>query len=93
MANIKSAQKRSRQEVKRRSINLARTTALKTAVKKVLTAIENQVEPAKVKVLMQAAEAQLARAKRKVLHANAASRKISGLARRVSSYVRATVTK
>lgn len=93
MANIKSAQKRARQAVKRRTINLARSTALKTAVKKVLIAIENQVEPAKVKDLMRAAEAQIARAKRKVLHANAASRKVSGLAKRVSSYVRATVTK
>lgn len=88
MANIKSAQKRDRQDKKRRVINLARSSALKTAVKKVLAAIENKEEADTVKKLFVAAESQLARAKRKVLHPNATARKVGRLAKHVNVYTK-----
>ena len=85
MANIKSAKKRARQEIVRHQRNLARKTAVKTAVKKVLAAIgaqdyENSLE------LLKAAESQMKRAKGKgVLHANTVDRKVSRLARKVAA--------
>ena len=84
MANIKSAQKRVRQAEKRRKVNLARKTDLKTAVKKVLIAIESGTPADKLKELMKSAEVKLSRAKGKgLLHAKTASRKISRLAKKV----------
>ena len=84
MANIKSAQKRVRQSQKRRQINLARKTDLKTAVKKVLSAIEMGDPAGKLKELMKQAEIKLARAKSKgLIHAKTASRKISRLSKKV----------
>ena len=41
MANIKSAEKRARQAIKRRSHNVAARSRLRTSIKKVLTAISN----------------------------------------------------
>lgn len=85
MANIKSAKKQAKQNIKRRAINLARKTAIKTAMKKVFTALEKQEPIEKTKELLRDAEAQLARAKNKgVLHANTVQRKISRLAKKVS---------
>lgn len=86
MANIKSAQKRARQETKRRQKNLNRKTAFKSAMKKVEAAIEAG-QPKEVALeLLKNAEAQLARAKNKgVLHANTSARKISRLAHRVAA--------
>ncbi|HJM69025.1 MAG TPA: 30S ribosomal protein S20 [Candidatus Babeliales bacterium] len=84
MANIKSAQKRVRQSIKRRQVNLARKTDLKTAVKKVLNAIEKGDTVVKLKELMKDAEIKLARAKGKgLIHAKTASRKISRLSKKV----------
>jgi small subunit ribosomal protein S20 len=85
MANIKSAQKQARKSAKRTIINLTRQTALKTAIKKVRTAVENNEDMSKISQLLAQAEAQIARAKNKgTLHANTASRKISRLAKKVS---------
>ena len=86
MANIKSAKKRAKQTESKRVKNLNRKTAIKTAVKKVLIAIENNEAEEKTKELLKDAEAQLARAKcKKVVHKRAASRKISRLAKKVSA--------
>lgn len=86
MANIKSAKKRARQSEKRRVINLARKTSIKTAVKKVLDALEQKENQETVTVLLKDAEAKMRRAKNKgTLHANTASRKISRLAKKVSA--------
>ena len=86
MANIKSAQKRARKEVIRRDINLARKTSIKTALKKVVVALEQGEAAATTMELLRDAEAKLARAKNKgVLHANTAARKISRLAKRVAA--------
>lgn len=88
MPVIKSAKKRAVQNEKRRVINKARTTSIKTAVKKVIAAIENNENATIVSGLFQEAESKIARAKRKTLHPNTASRKVSRLAKRVSDYIR-----
>ncbi len=85
MANIKSAQKRVRQEKKRRQVNLSRRTALKTAAKKVVAAVQANDAEAAQKALREA-EAKFARAKGKgTVHANTASRKVSRLAKKVAA--------
>ncbi len=84
MANTRSTKKRVRQNEKRRQVNLNRKSTIRTAVKKVLTAISANEDINKIKELMRDAESQLARAKNKVLHANASRRKISRLAKRVA---------
>lgn len=90
MPNIKSAKKRVLQTEKKHTRNVARKSALKTAVKKVLAALEsNDFEAAKS--LLREAESQLSRAKSKrVLHKNTAERKISRLAKRVSGASKAS---
>ncbi len=82
MANTSSAKKAALQSEKRRKHNLARRTAIKTAVKKVIVALE---EGQDAQVLLADVAAKLARAKSKgVIHANTASRKLSRLAKRVA---------
>jgi small subunit ribosomal protein S20 len=84
MPNIKSAKKRVGQNEKRRVNNLARRTAIKTATKKVLLALENN-QIAQAKELLKEVNAKLARAKGKhLMHANAAARKMSRLAKKVA---------
>ncbi len=89
MPNIKSSKKRARQSIKRRHKNLARRSSIKTAVKKVLTALEiKDVEQAKI--LLKDAESQIARARgKKIMHAKTASRKVSRLAKKVHAAARA----
>jgi small subunit ribosomal protein S20 len=85
MPNIKSAKKRVLQTEKKRARNLTRKSSLKTAVKKVLLALENN-EVEEAKTLLRNAESQLSSAKGKhVLHRNTARRKISRLAKKVSA--------
>ncbi len=89
MANIKSAKKRARQEIKRREKNLSRKTSVKTAIRKVEVAIIAGEPKEKAQELLRAAEAQLARAKGKgVLHSNTVARKISNLAKKVAAVYR-----
>lgn len=85
MPNIKSAKKRVKQDEKRTMRNLARKSAIKTATKKVLAAVEvGDVSAAKE--LLKDVNAKLSRAKSKgLLHANTASRKMSRLAKKVSA--------
>jgi small subunit ribosomal protein S20 len=84
MANTKSAKKQAKKNIFKRSKNLARRTALKTSVKKVMTALEsNSVEQAKQ--YLREAEAKLARAENKgIMHKNTVQRKISRLAKKVA---------
>lgn len=85
MANIASAKKRAKQTEVKRVKNLNRKTAVKTAIKKVLEAIENNEPKETTLELLKVAEAQMARAKGKgVVHANTAARKIGRLAKKVS---------
>jgi small subunit ribosomal protein S20 len=85
MPNIKSAKKRVLQTAKRQLRNQARRSSLKTAIKKVVLAIEsNDLENSKA--LLVAAESKIARAKGKgLLHPNTAARKISKLAKKVAA--------
>ena len=91
MPNIKSAKKRVEQTEKRRVNNLARRTAIKTAAKKVLLALENN-QLAQAKELLKDVNAKLARAKGKnLMHANTAARKMSRLAKKVAQAERGNV--
>ena len=84
MANIKSAIKRVRQTEKKTKVNLARRTAIKTAIKKVHTALQANADSKQVDALLRDVQIKLARAKGKgVVHANTASRKLSRLAQKV----------
>jgi len=91
MANKASSKKSTRQNEKRRFKNIARKTAIKTAVKRVLVALEDKTFSAdKAQELLRDVAAKLARAKSKrVIHANAASRKLSRLTKRVEKRIAA----
>ena len=85
MANTASAQKQARQNEKRRLKNLARRTALKTAVKKTLTAIATHPDAPKTLELLKDVAAKCARAKNKhVMHRNTAARKLSRLTKKLN---------
>ncbi len=84
MANTASAEKRNRQAQKRRARNVQVRTGVKSAVKKVRDAIEKG-DAAGAKQALHAAERALDKARSKgVVHRNAASRRISRLARAVA---------
>lgn len=85
MPNIKSAKKRAKQSEKRRVRNYARKSDVKTAVKKVLDAVESK-DAETAKDLLRIAQAKLARAQGKgLLHRNAVARKMSRLAKKVKA--------
>ncbi len=84
MANTRSAEKRNRQAQKRRTRNIHVRTGVKSAVKRVREALEKG-DGAAAKAALAAAERSLGKASSKgVLHKNAASRRISRLARAVA---------
>lgn len=86
MANTSAAKKSVKQNAVRRQRNLHRRTAVKTAIKKVLLALDAQAPVEETQQLLRVASSQLARAQGKgVMHAKAASRKLSRLAKRVSA--------
>ncbi len=86
MANTKSAKKQAKQNEVRRQRNLARRTAIKTSIKKVMGSLEKGADQAKTEELLSDIAAKLARAKSKrVMHKNTASRKLSRLAKRVNA--------
>ena len=88
MPNIASAKKRAKQSLVRNERNTARRSAIKTALKKVLVALEQKdIEAAKK--LLRDAESQVARAKGKcVMHRNTAARTVGRLATRVAAAAR-----
>jgi small subunit ribosomal protein S20 len=84
LANTVSAEKRNRQAQKRRARNVHVRTGMKTAVKKVREALEKG-DAAGAKAALATAERALGKASAKgVLHKNAASRRISRLAKAVA---------
>lgn len=88
MANIKSAKKRALTNEKRRERNVGRRSDIKTAVKKVLSALSSN-DLALAQELLKSAESKIARASGKgVLQKNTASRKISGVAKKVAAAMR-----
>ncbi|UNE35608.1 30S ribosomal protein S20 [Vermiphilus pyriformis] len=87
MANTKSAKKQARQNIVRRKRNLARKSSIKSAIKKVLSAIAQSDAVETTAELLNDAQAKLARAKTKgLIHTNTAARKVSRLARKVKKY-------
>ncbi len=90
MANTKSAKKNVRKSAKKRVVNLSRKTAIKTAVKKVHVALASNTAQEQTEALLRDVAARLARAKSKgLIHPNAASRRLSRLAKRVADQYRA----
>lgn len=84
MANLKSAKKRAKQIAKRRVINQARESELKTLTKKFLEAVDAK-DTTVARDLLCLAESKIARAKGKgVLKRNTASRKVSRLAKKLA---------
>jgi small subunit ribosomal protein S20 len=85
MAHHKSAQKRIRQTETRTAVNRARTSRIKTFVKKVESALTAGDKTAAT-AAFQAAQPEIMRGVTKgVLNKNAASRKVSRLAARVKA--------
>ena len=83
MANTKSAQKAARQTARRTEVNKSRRSEMRTFVRKVEEALAAKDPKAAEQALSDAAP-RLARAAQKgIIHKNAASRKISRLAKRV----------
>jgi small subunit ribosomal protein S20 len=90
MANIKSAKKRALTNEARRQRNVQRRSDIKTAVKKVMSAIASN-DLVTAQEMLKDAESKIARARGKgVLKRNTASRKISMIARKVAAAVRGT---
>jgi small subunit ribosomal protein S20 len=84
MANHKSAEKRYRQSLKRRSKNQAVRSTVRTAIKKTRLAI-SEGKATEAQTLFKAAEKAIARATAKgIYHKNNSSRKISRLHKLVS---------
>ena len=83
MANHKSAIKRIRQTITRNARNTAHRTQVKNATKRVLSAVENKDKQEAENQLKLATKAISKVASKGVLHKRAASRKISGLSKRV----------
>lgn len=85
MANHKSAEKRARQIERRSAVNRARTSRIKTFVKKVEAAIATGDKSAAAEAL-RSAQPELQRGVTKgVVHKNTASRKLSRLSARVKA--------
>jgi small subunit ribosomal protein S20 len=85
MANTKSAEKAVRQTIRRTAVNKSRRSEMRTYVRKVEEAIAAKDRDAATAALKEA-EPRIARAAQKgIVHKNAASRKISRLAKRVGT--------
>ena len=81
MATHKSALKRHRQSIKRRERNCMRRSAVKTAIKKALTAVQQANREAALPLVRQAERAIARAALKGTLHKKNARRKISRLAK------------
>ena len=85
MANIKSAEKRAKQAIKRRAHNMAARSRLRTSIKKVLNAV-GAGKKDDAAAALKAAQPEMARGvARGVLHKNTVARKMSRLTRRVAT--------
>ena len=90
MANHPSALKRARQNRKKRMRNRAVISAIKTQAKKVLDSVENSNAEGAVKQLQKTVSLFHKGVSKGVLHRNKASRKISGLSRKVHKLIAAS---
>ncbi|MBY0109832.1 MAG: 30S ribosomal protein S20 [Candidatus Babeliaceae bacterium] len=85
MANTKSAKKSAVQNKVRAQRNLARRTAIKTATKKVMLAVEAGSNEQEIEKLLKDVAAKLYRARGKnIIHKNTAARKLSRLSKHVA---------
>ena len=85
MAHHRSAKKRIRQTVKRTGINRARSSRVRTFIKRVEQAVAKG-DPQAAKTALQVAEPEIRRAvTKRVLKLNTASRRISRLAKKVNN--------
>jgi small subunit ribosomal protein S20 len=84
LANIKSAEKKNRQRIKHEARNRSQRSELRTAVKKLRSAIASK-DPAKAKQALLPAVRLLDRAGRGLLKNNTTSRTIGRLTRAVNS--------
>ncbi len=89
MANIKSAEKRARQTVKRRAHNMATRSSLRTAMKGVLTAVQAGKKDEAATNLKGAIPVIDSMVNKGLIHRNAAARYKSGLNARVKALVTA----
>lgn len=89
MAHTASAKKNYRKMIKRRAQNLATASRFRTAMKKVLAAVEAGDAVAAQKFLPEAMKAIDKAAKQRVIHTNTASNKKSRLSRSINRLVAA----
>ena len=86
MSNTKSAKRQAKKNITKAKKNLARRSAIKTSVKKVLAAVNSSATAEQLTTLLKDAESKLSRAKGKnTLHPKTASRKVSRLAKKVNA--------
>ncbi len=84
MANIKSAEKRIKVISKKTDINKSRRSKLKTVLKKFSAAVDSGDKAAAQEVFATAEKALRETASKGTIHSNAASRKISRLAKKLN---------
>jgi small subunit ribosomal protein S20 len=84
LANIKSAEKKNRQRIKNEARNRSQRSELRTAIKKLRTAIATK-DPAKAKQALLPAVRLLDRSGRGLLKQNTTARSISRLTRAVNA--------
>jgi small subunit ribosomal protein S20 len=85
MANTKSAAKAARQSLKRKAVNDARRSRVKTSVKKAETAISSG-DKTSAAAAFKAMQTELMRGAQKgVMHPNAVARKMSRLSKRIKA--------
>jgi small subunit ribosomal protein S20 len=85
MANTSSAKKSARQTVRRTEVNKARTSRLKTEVRRVEEAVAAGNKESAVAALKSAQPVLMRAAQKGVLHKKAASRTVSRLAARIKA--------
>jgi small subunit ribosomal protein S20 len=85
LANHKSAEKRMRQSAKRRLRNVSAKSHVKTRIKAVLQAVEENDHEKSKDALFKASSVITKASARGVLHKNNAARKISRLTRKVNA--------
>ncbi len=91
MANIKSAIKRSRQSLKRRSRNRSNRSRLRTRIRRFQETLESEKTPESVRADLSRTVSLIDKAVgKKILHRNTAARKKSLLARRANQALGAT---
>ena len=83
MANTSSAKKAARQAIKRTAINKTRRTRMRSEVRRVEEAIEAGNKDEAVQALRSAQPVIARSGQLGIVHANAASRKVSRLAKRI----------